>query len=323
MDNKEIYKKTLTFSIRRLLWDVLSLVIIIVVSAAGFFLAEKLADKGLIGLVIGVIVGIVIIAIISHFISYVFKAGQIAMMTKGIADGKLPDDVYAEGKKIVKERFLTVAAYYAVTSVIKGIFNELGRAITAVGEKIGGDTGGTVGSAISSVIQIIVAYLCDCCLGWVFYRKDEKATKATMEGAVLFFKHGKTLAKNLGRIFGMGALSLVLIGGVFFGIFYLIASAFPGTFEGLAAEFAKIAAEDSDSALAFLSNAQNLMLITAGIGGVAMWSIIHSTFIRPFVLVGVLRNYIESGKNEKFSEADMAELDKKSKKFAKLRAEEA
>ena len=323
MDNKEIYKKTLTFSLRRFLWDAASLVIIIVVAAAGFFLAEKLASQGLIGLVVGIVIGIIVVAIASHFVSYVFKAGQIAMMTKAIADGKLPDDVYGEGKKIVKERFLTVAAYYAVTGVIKGIFNELGRAITAVGQAVGGDNGGAVGSTISGVIQTIVGYLCDCCLGWVFYKKDEKATKATMEGAVLFFKHGKTLMKNLGRVFGIGILSFVVIGGVFFGVFYLITLAMPGVFEGLAAEFANIAAGGEVEMPEFLTNAQNLMLIAAGIGGLTMWGIIHSVFVRPFVLVGVLRNYIESGKNEKISDADFAELDKKSKKFAKLHAEEA
>lgn len=323
MDNKEIYKKTLTFSLRRFLWDAASLVIIIVVAAAGFFLAEKLASQGLIGLVVGIVIGIIVVAIASHFVSYVFKAGQIAMMTKAIADGKLPDDVYGEGKKIVKERFLTVAAYYAVTGVIKGIFNELGRAITAVGQAVGGDNGGAVGSTISGVIQTIVGYLCDCCLGWVFYKKDEKATKATLEGAVLFFKHGKTLMKNLGRVFGIGILSFVVIGGVFFGVFYLITLAMPGVFEGLAAEFANIAAGGEVEMPEFLANAQNLMLIAAGIGGVIMWGIIHSVFVRPFVLVGVLRNYIESGKNEKISDADFAELDKKSKKFAKLHAEEA
>lgn len=323
MDNKEIYKKTLTFSLRRFLWDAASLVIIIVVVAAGFFLAEKLASQGLIGLVVGIVIGIIVVAIASHFVSYVFKAGQIAMMTKAIADGKLPDDVYGEGKKIVKERFLTVAAYYAVTGVIKGIFNELGRAITAVGQAVGGDNGGAVGSTISGVIQTIVGYLCDCCLGWVFYKKDEKATKATLEGAVLFFKHGKTLMKNLGRVFGIGILSFVVIGGVFFGVFYLITLAMPGVFEGLAAEFANIAASGEVEMSEFLTNAQNLMLIAAGIGGLTMWGIIHSVFVRPFVLVGVLRNYIESGKNEKISDADFAELDKKSKKFAKLHAEEA
>ena len=323
MDNKEIYKKTLTFSLRRFLWDAASLVIIIVVAAAGFFLAEKLASQGLIGLVVGIVIGIIVVAIASHFVSYVFKAGQIAMMTKAITDGKLPDDVYGEGKKIVKERFLTVAAYYAVTGVIKGIFNEVGRAITAVGQAVGGDNGGAVGSTISGAIQTIVGYLCDCCLGWVFYKKDEKATKATMEGAVLFFKHGKTLMKNLGRVFGIGILSFVVIGGVFFGVFYLMTLAMPGVFEGLAAEFANIAAGGEVEMPEFLTNAQNLMLIAAGIGGVTMWGIIHSVFVRPFVLVGVLRNYIESGKNEKISDADFAELDKKSKKFAKLHAEEA
>lgn len=321
MNNREIYTKTLTFSIRRFLWDALSFVIIILISVAGFLLAEKLASNGLIGLVIGIVVGIIIVAIASHFISYIFKAGQIAMMTKGITDGKLPEDVYGEGKKIVKERFLTVAAYYAVTSVIKGIFNEIGKAITALGSAVGGDTGGAIGDTISSAIQTVVRYLCDCCLGWVFYRKDEKATKATLEGAVLFFKHGKTLAKNLGRIFGIGLLSLAVIGGIFFGIFYLVAMAFPDAFAALANELANMTTEGGESVPEFLTNAQNLMLIAAGIGGVIMWGIIHSTFVRPFVLVGVLRNYIESGIKDKPTEASFAELDSKSKKFAKLHKE--
>ena len=43
MNNKEIYKKTLTFSLRRFLWDVISLIVIIVVSVVGFLLAEKFA----------------------------------------------------------------------------------------------------------------------------------------------------------------------------------------------------------------------------------------------------------------------------------------
>lgn len=322
MDNKEIYKKTLTFSIRRLLWDIAAFAIIIVVSACGFLLADKLMDAGLIGLVVGIVIGIIIIAIISHFISYVFKAGQIAMMTRAIADGKLPEDVWGEGKKMVKERFLTVAAYYAVTNVIKGIFNELSRAITAVGQAIGGDGGGAVGGTIGGIMQTIVNYLCDCCLGWVFYRKDESATKATLEGGVLFFKHGKTLAKNLGRVFGIGAASLVVIGGVFFGISYLVTMAFPDAFDTLATEVSELSGEGEESSIPeFFTTAQGLMVLASAIAGLIMWGILHSTFVRPFILVGVLRNYIESGKGEKFSEEEFAKLDEKSKKFKKLHAE--
>ena len=317
MDNKTIYKKTLTFSLRRLAWDIMSVVVIILLAAAGFLLAEKLADSGLIGLGIGVVVAIIIVAVASHFVSYIFKAGQIAMMTKGITEGKLPDDVYGEGKKAVKERFLTVAAYYAATSVIKGIFNQLGKAITSIGQAVGGDNGGAIGSAISSVIQTIVRYLCDCCLGWVFYRKDENAAKATLDGSVLFFKHGKTFAKNMGRVFGMSSVSFLVIGGIFFGVSYLIAMAFPDAFAGIAAEFASEASEET----AFLADPNNVMLVTAAIGGVMMWSILHSVFVRPFILVGVLRNFIESGKSEKITEADYEELDKKSPKFKKLHSE--
>ena len=52
------------------------------------------------------------------------------MMTQAITTGSLPDDVIGEGKKVVRERFSTVALFLAATGVIKGIFQQLGRAIT-------------------------------------------------------------------------------------------------------------------------------------------------------------------------------------------------
>ncbi len=114
MDNMTVYKKTLGFSLRRLGWDILSFLILGVLCAAGFLIADRATDKGLIGLV----VGIVVLVVLLRWVSYRYKAGQIAMMTRGVTDGTLPDDVIGEGKKIVKERFATVAAFFAVTSVI-------------------------------------------------------------------------------------------------------------------------------------------------------------------------------------------------------------
>lgn len=321
LTNKEVYKKTLGFSIRQLIWDIISIIIFVVISGVGFVIAESTLNKGLIGLGIGIVVGGIVLAIISRYISYSYKAGQIAMMTKGVTGDNLEGDVVGEGKRIVKERFATVAAYFAVTGVIKSIFNQLGKAITSVGQSIGGDTGSAVGGTISSVINTIVAYLCDCCLGWVFYRKDVKASKATCEGAVLFFKHGKTLIKNLGRVFGLGAGSFILIGGVFFGISYAIMSCFPDAFSGLSREIIEAGSRLGRELPAWVSDVNVLTMISAGILSVILWSIIHSTFVRPFVLVGVLRNYIDSGKDDIPSEESFAELDKKSDKFKKLHSE--
>ena len=321
MDNKTIYKKTLGFSIRRLGWDILSFIIIIGLSAAGFVLAEQLNNKGLIGLAIGAIIGIIVIAILLRYVSYTYKAGQIAMMTKAVTEDKLPDDVIKAGKEIVKERFTTIAAYFAITGVIKGIFRQIGRSITALGKAIGGDTGNAVGSTVSSVIETVVAYLCDCCLGWVFYRKDEKATKATLEGAVIFFKHGKTLFKNLGRVFGMSIVSFLIIGGAFFGVAYLIMSCFPDLFSQLSTEIIEAGARAGKDLPAWVSDINTLTLVCAGITGVVFWSMLHSVFVRPFILVGVLRNYINSGKNETIDKKSFDELDKKSAKFKQLHAE--
>ena len=321
MNNMDIYRKTVGFSIRRLLWDVAAFLILAALAGAGYLLAEKLTNKGLVGLAIGAVVGIIVLVIFLRYVSYTYKAGQIAMMTQAVAEGRLPEDVIGEGKRIVKTRFATVAAFFAVTRIISGIFSQLGNAITSIGEKIGGNNGKTIGSAISLIIQVVVAYLSDCCLGWVFYRRDVKAARATCEGAVLFFKHGKTLAKNMGRVFGMGLASLVVIGGAFTGVFYLIASAFPALFTRLAAEVAEAAVRMEASISAYVTDPNTLMWICAGIAGIILWGIVHDAFVRPFVLVGVLRNYIESGIREVPSEASFAMLDGKSAKFRQLHAE--
>ena len=318
MTNKEVYSKTLCFSFRRLLWDFLALLVVAGGSAAGFLIADKQMNKGLIGLGIGLVIAIIIVALFMRFISYKYEAGQIAMMTRGVTEDSLPEDVLGEGKKVVKERFATVAAYFAATRIIKAIFNQLGRGIESVGKAVGGDTGGTVGSAVSSVIQVIVSYLCDCCLGWVFYRKEIKASKATLEGAVLFFKHGKTLAKNLGRVFGIGLASLAAVGGAFFGLAYLILKQFPDLMRNLSNEIIEAAARNSTNLPAWVSDTGTLTIATAAIIGVIIWAMIHSVLIRPFVLVGVLRNYIRSGIEDMPTEESFKLLDSKSPKFKEL-----
>lgn len=321
MDNKAIYKKTIGFSFWRVLWDLLAAVAFFGFMAAGFVIADKAANQPWAGLAIGALLGGVCAWLILHFVAYTYKAGQIAMMTEGITKGKLPDNTIEAGKKVVKECFATVTAYYFVTGTIKGIFSQIGTGITAVGQAVGGDAGGSVGSAISGVINTIIDYLCDCCLGWVFYKKDEKATKATLEGAAIFFKHGKTLIKNLGRIFGIGLISFLVIGGIFFGITYLILQAFPDAMANLSNAIAETAYKNGGEVPEIIANTTYLGLICSAISGVIMWSILHSTLVRPFILVGVLRNFINSGKDEKITESDLAKLDKKSSKFAKLHAE--
>ena len=319
MTNFQVYRKTISFSLLMFVVDLLIIGVIGGCATAGFFIANDATDKALIGLVIGFVVGIILGALISIFVVNRIKAAQIAMMTRGVTEDSLPDRSFKAGFEEVKGRFAKITLFFFITNAIKSVFRQLGRGITNIGTAIGGNVGGSIGSTIDSAIQTLIGYLCDCCLGWILYRKDENSAKAACEGAVIFFKHGKTLIRNVGRIFGMGLLSFVLIGGAFFGISYVISLQFPGAYEMLANEIAEaVARSGGEGDLSFLTNPQNLMLFICAFGGVIAWSVVHSVLIRPFILIGVLRNFMAAGQKEIPTEEDFKMLDSKSPRFAKL-----
>lgn len=305
LSNGQIYRKTFVFSWLRLLLDLLAFIVMVACIALGYLILQ---DK-IIGIIGGLIIGIVIFWIIIHFFGYLLKAGQIAMMTRGIVEGELPDNIVAEGKAEVKSRFATVSAYYLISSAIHGIFHEITSGINAL-SKAGGSTGEEVGDAVNSVINIAVEYLCDCCLGWIFYKKSQGAFKGTCQGAVLFFKNWKALLKNMGRVFGLGIASFVVIGGALTAGFYFLLGNFPDFVNAIAQGL-----QSADSNLGDLSDPAVALIFISVVFGIICWLILHAVFVRPFVLVGVLRNYLQAGIAKEPNEENFAELDQMSSKF--------
>ena len=322
MTNYQVYKKTLSFSFVYLFVSLLTLAIVAGFAIGGYFLFNKATDMAILGLALGVIIGAIIGAGINFLIGNRIKAAWIAMMTKGVVDNELPESTFKAGFEELHGRFGKITVFFMVTNAIKGIFRQIGRSINRIGTAVGGDTGNTVTSVIDSAIQTLIGYLCDCCLGYVMYNKDKGVSKAATEGAVIFFKHGKTLLKNVGRIFGIGLASLALIGGLFFLIFYLIFRQFPQVWQNLSLEMIEIAERGEGNMSDFISNPTNLMLFIAGISALLIWSTIHSVLIRPFILVGVLRNYMVVAQKEELTDKDFESLEKKSPRFAKLRQRE-
>lgn len=319
MTNFQVYKKTLPFSFLRFLIDLLALAILGGCTAAGLFIAGGQFDsKGIIGLIVGLIVGAILTFLVSFFIENRVKGAQISMMTQGVVEGNLPDHPVQEGLNNMKGRFSRLATYYLITRAIKGIFRQLGNTVNKIGTAVGGNVGNGITSAIDSAVQTVISYLCDCCLGWILYRKDVNPFKAGCEGCIIFFKHGRALIKNIGRIFGLGFLSLILIGGAFFGASYAVFISFPYLTNALIEGFKNIAATDGGVPPEFFTNPTYVNLIISGIIGIVFWGILHSVLIKPFVLVGVLRNYMNAGIANMPSEKEFAELAEKSPKFAKL-----
>ena len=320
MTNFQVYKKTLSFSFVNFLVSLIGVALLVGCTVGGYYIGNNTSnDNALIGLAIGLVVGIVFAALVNYFISNRIKAGQIAMMVKGVADDELPDHIYQAGMQEVKGRFAKLTVFFLVTNMIKGVFRQIGRGLNKVGTMIGGDAGNAVTSAIDSGVQILLGYLIDCCLGWVMYRKDQGVARSACEGAVIFFKNGKTLIRNIGRIFGMGFLSLLVVGGALFGGFYLILLQFPSVMANLSQAILDFAVKvDWTDVPSFIYDVQILTIVVAAISALIIWSTLHAVVMRPFILVGVLRNFMVAGKKELPTEKDFGELKAKSPKFAKL-----
>ena len=321
MTNFQVYRKTLAFSFIDFLVGLISLAALVGCCTAGYFIADNgEASRALIGLGIGFVVGVIIMILISYLITNRIKAAQIAMMTKGVADNELPESgVVKAGFNEVKGRFAKITVFFLVTGAIKSMFRQVGRAINGVGRMVGGQAGDTVTSAINSAVEILLAYLCDCCLGWVMYRKDEGVATAACEGAVIFFKSGKTLFRNIGRIFGMGFLSFLVVGGALFGGLFGITSLFPNMWSTLSAEIVEAMQRSGTDIPEFFYNVTALQAFACGLLAIIIWSMIHSVVMRPFILVGVLRNFVAVGMKDRPTEADIKELENKSPKIAVLR----
>ncbi|MBE6133734.1 MAG: hypothetical protein E7178_03605 [Erysipelotrichaceae bacterium] len=320
MTNFEIYKKTLPFSFISAGLALISIAIFVGCPVAGYYLAGGTPERAIIGLVIGFVIGVILLFVYSYLVLNRFLAGQIAMMTQGVANNKLPDHVVKAGMDELKGRFAKITAFFFVTGVIKSMFRQIGRLTGRVGRAIGGQTGEGVASAIDTGVQVLLGYLCDCCLGWVMYRKNESVTKAACEGAVIFFKSGKTLFRNIGRIFGMGIASLLVIGGAVFGGLYAVSGLFPTAFQDLSKTITDLLLKNGGQPVEFITNPNLLKVYACALVAIAIWSMFHSVLVRPFILVGVLRNFIEVGKNDIPTEADIKQLEKRAPKIAKLRA---
>ena len=295
MGNVEIYRKTLRFSVMRLLVTILGIFIIVALPLATFLITAGMSEVACaVATFVAFIVGIVVFALIIRYCGYLFTAAQVAMITEGVSKGTLPDDVYAAGKQAVKRRFVTASVYFALWSITKAITNQITAGLNALGRvaDAGNNAGpaSTVAGIVSTVISVVLEYLNYCSLGWVFLNANQSPFKSTCDGAVVYFQNWKTLLQNAGKVIGITVVSLVVIGGAFFGLGYLAFGSIP-SMTAVLADIDAAATLDDGSAVPPGTSLIILCVIVA----LLLWGGIHSAFVKPFILISVMRRYIEAG----------------------------
>ena len=80
----------------------------------------------------------------------------------------------------------------------------------------------------------------------------------------------------------------------------------------------EIYVSSGDAVPEFFSNPMYVQIIFSIFLAIILWSMIHSVVGRPFILVGVLRNFMEVGQKDLPQEADFAAIASKAPGFKKL-----
>ena len=283
MKNTKIYAKILQFSIWKLLFSLLGVLAIIVLPMIAGALTYKNMTVFAVAVIAALIAGIVINFLLGRYASYMLTCGQIAMIERGLTTGEMPKDVFKAGKEAVKERFATANVYF----VLKGITSSITHEITSVVNKLTdskNDAVSTVTGLISLGIAVVLEYVNYCSLAWVFHKKEQNAFKSTCDGAVIYFQNWKTLLANVGKILGITLVSLIVLCiPLIVGSIVLFVAVEP------IAMFCEAVDAVFELELGTVAMMASLVI------GIMLWIGLHGAFVKPYIMVTVMRGYIAAG----------------------------
>ena len=283
MKNTKIYAKILQFSFWKMLFTLLGVLAMIVLPMIAGALTYKNMSVFAVAVIAALIAGIVINFLLSRYASYMLTCGQIAMIERGLTTGEMPKDVFKAGKEAVKERFATANVYF----VLKGITSSITHEITSVVNKLTdskNDAVSTVTGLISLGIAVILEYVNYCSLAWVFHKKEQNAFKSTCDGAVIYFQNWKTLLANVGKILGITVVSLIVL---------CIPLIVGSVVLFVAVEPLAVFCEAVDAV--FELELGTVAMMASLVIGIMLWIGLHGAFVKPYIMVSVMRGYIAAG----------------------------
>lgn len=244
MNANQIYAKTMKFVWLKLGIGAaitgISLVLLAIVVGI-----SMLTGSGDLLLVLGLIWYILtygIFRLVMYYFGHLIKAAHIAVVAETVVTGQVPENIIATGKDMVQQRFVSTNVYIALDKLVGGAVKQLQNVVGKVGDMLSAIPGiSSIASFAKMFIGIALGYIDECCLGYTFIKKDEKAFKAGCDGVVIYFQNAKHLMKTaLGTTAIVMGLSFVawLVPFILFGvIFALIGIPFAWLFAAFIAIF--------------------------------------------------------------------------------------
>lgn len=190
MKANEVYAKTMKFVWLKLALGMAVILASVLPGAIMFGIAAAIGGETFgIMLFLWMLITVGGFGTVQHFLGYVLKAGHVAAVTEIVKTGNVPEDVFKYGTDIVKQKFPTAAAYYALDSLMTGAVNQINKGIDVVGNLLGKIPGmENIVGFLKTFVNIALGNVDECCLAYTFYKEEQSAFKsaAGASGVVAF-----------------------------------------------------------------------------------------------------------------------------------------
>lgn len=213
MKANEVFKRTIKFVWLKLALGGCAIVFSIVLGLILMGISALAKDDGVAGFSLMVWFGLsaVVLGVTQYWVGYLVKAGHIAVVTQLVTTGSLPENQFDYGTQIVKKKFATAAAYFAVDRLVSGAVSQINGGLNIVGnllQKVPGMD--SLVSFARTFVNIALGNVDECCMAYTFYKEEQSAFKSAADGVVIYFQNWKTILKDALKT----AIISVIISGI-------------------------------------------------------------------------------------------------------------
>lgn len=199
MKANDVFKKTIKFVWMKLALGGCAIAFSIVLGLLllGISALDKTGVVTVYALIVWFALSIAAVGISQYYLGYLLKAGHIAVVASLVTTGSLPEDPFGYGTQMVKKKFATSAAYFAVDRLVSGAIRQINSGLDIVGSFLGKIPGmDSVVSFAKSFVNIALGNVDECCLAYTFYHEEQSAFKSAADGVVIYFQNWKTIIKD-------------------------------------------------------------------------------------------------------------------------------
>jgi hypothetical protein len=135
---------------------------------------------------------------IRKYMLYLLKAGHVAVLTKLITEGQLPEDKsqVQYGKEIVTEKFAQTNIMFALDSLIEGVVRAFNNTLNWLADLLPVPGLESLMQLVNRVVQNATTYIDETVLSYNLARDDENPWRSSVDAVVYYAQNVKPVLKT-------------------------------------------------------------------------------------------------------------------------------